>query len=46
MDDPKKKPSPVDCELCDEPICPECGGCGCDDNLCACDLLGDDEEEE
>ena len=33
------------CERCGDPICPECGGCGCDDNLCTCDLLGDDEDE-
>jgi hypothetical protein len=34
------------CELCGEPICPECGGCACDDNLCSCDLTGTDEDDE
>lgn len=32
------------CELCHEPICEECGGCACDDNLCTCDLAEDDDE--
>lgn len=34
------------CDSCGDPVCTECGGCACDDNLCTCDLLGDEEEDE
>jgi len=35
----------TECELCSEPICERCGGCGCDENACTCDLVGDDEDD-
>ncbi|MEI8229646.1 MAG: hypothetical protein WCG83_00730 [Candidatus Peregrinibacteria bacterium] len=40
-----KKP-PVLCDLCREDICPECGGCGCEETHCACDLLGEEDDDE
>ncbi|MDD5623922.1 MAG: hypothetical protein PHI23_04410 [Candidatus Peribacteraceae bacterium] len=36
----------TECELCGEPICQECGGCGCDENPCTCDLMADDDDDE
>ncbi|ALM10343.1 MAG: hypothetical protein PeribacterA2_0984 [Candidatus Peribacter riflensis] len=36
----------ITCEFCDETICKECSGCGCDENACTCDLTPKDADEE
>lgn len=34
----------TECELCNEPVCERCGGCACEENACACDLMDEDDE--
>jgi len=34
----------IKCDICDEPVCERCGGCACEENPCACDLMDEDDE--